>query len=94
MSHSELDKAVFASAREWRRLRARIAADVRHGNDGRAQELRAVLPLLRWIAWLRAVTECHPGIFELGARGADSFYEQADQWGSILVPSAFQAPSP
>lgn len=94
MSHSDYDRAVFASAPEWRRLRARIAADVRHGNDDRARDLREVLPCLKHIGMLRALTSRRPGIFELGTKHADFFYRAVDQWGSVLAPTAFRKDSP
>lgn len=94
MSHSELNKAIFAGAHEWRRMRASVAADVRHGHGDRAQEVRKALPALRQLGELRGCVHYAPGIFELGTKHADWFYESVDQWGSILAPSAFQAPSP
>lgn len=94
MSHSELDKVIFASAREWRRVRAMIAADVRHGHDGRAQEYRELLALMKQPGLLRALVSYQPGIFELGTEHADWFYEAADRWGALFAPGAFREVSP
>jgi hypothetical protein len=87
MSRHEIDKAIFASAREWRRLRAMIAANVRHCHAERAQELREVLGAAREIALMRGLTQYAPGAFELGTEHADSFYEAVDEWTAIRVPS-------
>ncbi len=91
MSHSEFSKATFASAREWRRMRAMIAAGVRHGHDDREmQECRELLAPLRQLGGLRAVVRLHPGMFELGTSCADWFYETVDQWGAIFAPGSFR----
>lgn len=84
---------IFASAREWRRTRARIAANVRHGNDERAQKDRELLPHLRRLGTMRGIVRYLPGYFELGTEDADAFYEVADWWGALKAPGAFRRPA-
>lgn len=94
MSHHEIDRMIFASAREWRRVRARIAANVRHGNNEQARADREMLPHLRQFGVMRGIVRYGPGCFELGTEHADSFYEVADWWGAIKAPGAFRRAAP
>src|SRR5258706_421949 len=91
MSYSAFDHLVFAEAREWRKIRAKQAAYARHRNDRQVAALRGLLPHLRGLGTIRAVTRSSPGFFEMGSKHADWFYRFIDEWGAILAPNAFEA---